>query len=864
MKRITLVLLGFSLSAASLALAPASDEDIALLHWLPETTGEALIRTRALSQWLAQSDADALDWRRQVDRRALSLARQAQIQRPLDTAGVDGMLGWLVQARDQDLAAPGTKELMAGSLLSALAVGASPEPVPIQVREQAERTWADLRQRLQASEVADPDLEIRAFWAGLQGLAAQAEDRDRGHALAQVRRVRALHDLDGVAKLVVLARVAAAESEAAWRRGDDLRALWFLLEALTLGAIDGTPTEALDQVAVMTEAGEARLRAVDEGFPVVLAQLQDAARYLAEQPPAVNAATLDLLDAYFRLALFAPDASFYLDQPVREHLIEAISECQLAPDLVGPLPRQLFEQCPERLFALLRDGLTTEELVGGASGPFASEFLRREMSLISWQRARYLDGHLNWLLQAGCEPPEWNNPLEAAILVQHLATWVPQRPVFFGALRWQEALEDLHEQVTAQFEQHTQWIDCLSGQGGQRRDPVTRLLVLHARALADLGAALDTAYREFQAEATRPGSDVNLDGSVDQITVYRPEQLTVRPCSGGQTCGARVELPVSRALLGLFPNTYLLADQLAIGQLGLCYESVRWVDRELRPARPRDPRVANYFGRLSFELLGTFDDGSGPETVFRQRLTAAEPAHYLFAEASESILELDCPAGLAGEPVGSELPPGRRGLVPNRLTYFVATPSTAEALLAANWDRGAEWRDWFLTAERAETLEARSPTVLQGRVQAALDDLVARRERRLAARLLAFNEDDVLSRTMAEVADNAAFVRRVMELHYPRLVRHEVRLRSHLTGSRGLLGRDQVRRFRDGGRPLVELAAEGRERLNLLQTTWEEQPEILREQGQTVPETSVVLGQIGRLRQLTQPPPDSAESSPDP
>ncbi|TVS11344.1 MAG: hypothetical protein EA419_08290 [Wenzhouxiangella sp.] len=864
MKQITLAVLGLSLSAASWALAPASDEDIALLHWLPETAGEAMIRTRALSQWLDQVDTDALDWRRQVDLRAITLARQAQTQRPLDSVSVDGMLGWLVQARDQDLASPGTSDLLAASMLSAVGPDSSRDPVPIQVRQRAEPIWAELRQRLHEAGVAEPDLEISAFWAGPRALVAEMDDRERAHAREQVRRVRTLDSMDGGDRLVVLARVAAAESEAAWRRGDELRALWSLLEALTLAAANGSPIEALEQIAEMTEAGEARLRGVDEGFPVVLAQLQDAARYLAEQPPEVDSAALDLLDAYFRLALFAPDASFYLDQPVREHLVQAINECQAAPDLVGPLPRQLFEQCPERLFALLRDGLTTEELVGGESGPFASEFLRREMSLISWQRARYLDGHLNWLLQAGCEPPEWNNPLEAAILVQYLATWVPQRPVFFGALRWQEALEDLQDGVTSQLEQQADWIDCLSGQGGQRRDPVTRLLLLHARALADLGTALDAAYREFQNEATRPGSDVNLDGSVDQVTVYRPEDLNVQPCTGGQTCGARVELPVSRALLGLFPNTYLLADQLAIGRLGLCYESVRWVDREMRSARPQDPRVANYFGRLSFELVGTFDDGSGPETVFRQRLTAAEPAHYLFAEAGESILELDCPASLAGEPVGSELPPGRRGLVPNRLTYFAATPVTAEALLTANWDRGAEWRDWFLAADRVETLETRSPTALQGRVQAALDDLVTRRERRLAARLLAFNEDDVLSRAMAEVADNAAFLRRVMELHYPRLIRHDVRLRSYLTGSRSLLGRDQVRRFRDAGRPLVELAAEGRERLSLLQAAWEEQPEILREQGQTVPETAVVLGQIDRLRRLTQPPPASAESSPDP
>lgn len=867
MKRITLAILALWLSGVSWALPTLGDEDIAVLHWLPQTSGEALLRTRALTLWLNEADAEVSDWRRQVDLRTMALARQSERWLPLGVVPVDGMLGWLVQARDQNLSAPGTATLLIDSLLSGLSVPLAGSPVSAQTRMRAEPAWSELRVRLRDAGGPEGGPEINAFWAGLGVLSEQIDGADRAHALEQVRRTHALSELQGSERLQALVRIARAESAVRWRRGDDLGALWSLLEALMLLTPLAETDEAaalLALIVAMTEQGEGRLRAVDESFPVLLAQLQDAAEYLGEQPPATNAAIHELTDAYFRLTLFVPEAAYYLDQPVREHIGQAIAECYPDPDLVGPLPRQIFEQCPERLFGLLRDGLGNEELVGGGGGPFAPEFLRREMSLVSWQRARYLDGHLNWQLQAGCETPQWINPLEWSILVQYLATWVPQRPVFFGSARWQEAMDDLGEHIETQFEAQAAWLDCISGLGGQRQDPVRRLILRQARALADLASSLESADRTFLAEQTRAGSDVDLERPADQITAYRPEGLTVRPCPDASSCGARVELPVSRALLGLFPNTYLLADQLAMGQLGLCYEEVRWVEREMRPARMEDEQVANYHGRLSFELLGTFDDGTGPEIVFRQRLTAGESRHYLFAAASDALLDLECPASLAGQPVASQLPDNRRGLVPDRLTYFVSTPNTAEAVLGANWERGSEWRDWFITGDRVEILETPRPALLQARVQAELEALVSRRERRMAARLLAADDQDILAQNLAVVADLSALLRRVLEIHYPRLLRHDAELRSALVGSRGLLSREQVRRFRDSGRPMAELAAEGRERLLALQEYWERLPEALREQGQRAPELDHALGQVAQLRKITQPPAPLVESLPEP
>lgn len=868
MKRTALAILALLLSALSWGLEPISDEEIAALHWMPQTDVEAMLRTRALEWWLAEDASDLSDWRRQVDLRFVSLERQAHRWAPVMATWMDGRLGWLVQARQQNLAAPATAERLSQRLLSSLDQSSSVNLITPHIRFGSEAMWAELRSRLRTASVPDAELEIAAFWAGPKALAAEAPEVKRRHALAQVQRSRALNaEMMPGDRLRAMAAMAGADSQSAWERGHDLTALWSLFEGLVLLLPIQAPAEASALQLLIEEimaAGEPRLRAVDTDFPILLAQLHDAAEYMAVSPPLADLAAGELLDAYFRLALFVPDAAFYMDQPVRDQIRQVLMDCQVNPDLVGPLPRQVFEQCPERLFGLLRSSLGDDELVGVREGPFAPEFLRRELGLLSWQRARYLDGYLNWTLEAGCHTQEWVNVVEWSILVHYLSTWVSQRPVFFATARWQEAVEDLLEAMSMRQEGHEAWLDCISGHGGQRRDPISRLIRLQTQALRELDAALQAAYQAFLGDSTRPGADIDLAAGADQITTYRPEGLSLLPCGGGQTCGARVELPVSRALLGLFPNTFLLADQLRMGRLGLCYDSVRWVDRSMQGARAQDPLVANFFGRLSFELVGTFDDGSVIETVFRQRLTSAERSHYLFAEASEELLEMDCPIPLTGLPVSSRLPPERRGLVPDRLTYFVSTPVTADAKLSANWDRGAEWRDWFLTDERVEIIEGPRPDMLQARVLAEMESLKTRRERRIAAGLLSSVNQDPLAQAMAAVSDTSFLLRRMLEIHYPRLLRHDARVRAAVMGVGGLLGRDQVRQFRDAGEPLTDLANDGGTRLLALQLIWEQLPDSLREQGQAAPETDVALKQLIELQSLTRSSAPAVESSPEP
>ncbi len=875
MRRITLtvlVLLLAPLLAESHGAAVAEETDVLALHWHPATAVEARRRTLALSLWLDSGEVDPGQWRSAVDSRLLLLERSAVRVPPEWAPPADGMFGWLVHVRDRNL--PGERPALvskdlagASSLLDGDWQAGRLARLYWLAAIEAEQVWRRLDDLIEALEadvvqIDAPQTEapeadsregeapvaipsVADFWQPL------LEDLDQAgptfwmdHAREQAERIRRLADApDDGAYQRGLAELLLADARLERDREAFLAAVWRYFDGLVrLAAADedvALASRYQDDLVAWTDESLTQLRGLDIDLPVVLAQMQDAAGYLAVTGPDRLAAISELSDAYARLVLFASDVGFYLEQPVRDDIRRVISDCNIDPGLVGPVPREVFDDCLQRLTTVMVDELDREELVGG-SGPFAPEFLRRETGLVSWQRARYLDSHLDWRLQSGCTETQWLNVLEWSILAQYLAHWVPQRPIFFGTTRWRETTASIVDVLEESLVSRADWLDCMTGMGGQRRDPVVRLLDLLERAHGVLATAVQEAQDQFFADVTRPGADLDLDLAASQVTAYRPEGLTVQACPEADTCGARAELPVSRALLGRFPNAYLLADQLGMGSLQLCYADVGWEQREKRSARADDERVANYHGRLSFELVGRFVRGDEEEVVFRQRLVASEPRHYLFAGADPELLDLRCPRGLAGEPIASELPSGRMPLVPNRLTYFVNLPTTAESQLLANWDRGAEWRDWFITGgDRVETLEQHDGEALALAVESELSGLASRRERQLAGRLLSPmlpNGTDPVAMAMADIVEYTALLRRTLELHYPRVLRHDDRIRGLVNGDAGIVNRDRIRQFRDAGQPMSQVPVIGRERLDRLREAWMALPVELRESGQIAPE----------------------------
>lgn len=913
------------------AWANLTEEQLAW-HWDVETRESARQATLALAIWLEDDVADSRQWQARVEANRLALVAAARRVPPEQVALADGLFAWLIQSRSpgldvETLALPYDGELLeqlrpepqAGRLARMQALMALEAPA----------VWSELKRRLEAAPAPAPadideltelgddsaadgetqaaqpaldfDEQIAVYWRDLMRptppdgvpvhpeteLAASDASANAGDpasqlqppepssvARAQAERVANWNGAgDTEQKRRILIDIIQSEAALRWSLGQRLSAGWSLLYALAETAALERPESVAadlgDLLAGYNSDSGRELRLIDTDLPVVLALLEDAAIHLASTPPEPATALRLLGDAYARLALFAGDAEFYLDQPVRDDVRSAVAACAVDPGLMGPLPRALFEECLERLTSQMGDRLGRVELVGDSGGPFSSVFLQREMGLISWQRVAYLDGHLNWLLGASCSPPEWQNPLEWSLLAHYLSHWVAQRPIFFDSSRWRDAVDSFARQTAAQREASNLFIDCLSGLGSERLDPVLRLINRHQQALLTLDQVLQDAEAAFYADITRPQADIDLDSDSTQLTSYRPESLTIGPCDDAEVCGVAAELPVSRALLGEFPNGFLLADQLKIGQLDLCYRDVRWEDRQARSVPNNDPRVANYFGHLSFDLEGTFERSGQIETVFRHRLRAIEPRHYLFASSAPEVLEMACPNALAGQPIASELAEGHFGLVPNRLTYFVSQPTTAQAELLANWDQGAEWRDWFVTGDRVERITIGDGAELAIEVDAELDRLARQRDRELAGRLLsrlnpAQSAPDTLTAAMSAVAENTALIRRVLEIHYPRVIRQDPIVRGLLAGEGGLLNRDRVRQLGDTEMVFGEVVTLGRSRLDRLREHWLALPIELRESGQVSPELDFAAERLAYLRRLSRSWLEGDGSSPDP
>lgn len=857
-----LVLAG-SLCAANTVAATDLHQDILALHWHPASSDEAALRTLAAAAWL-ETRSGAAGWPAEANAHALRLRRVLHAGGTLTPSLADGVMVWLLaqqEARLTDLEEGFPEPELRG--LENLLEDAVEGPLwrlRIQATLQADTVWRQLAERLGT----EGEGRLADWWADLAGVLEETAEHPASwaeYARAQAERVRRLTDsVDADQRFKRMDAILRAQAEQALQDGRSLDWVWTSYEGLLRLLPAGSAGMELaagwrSWLGLAQEQAGGRLRKVDVSLPVVVVQLQDAARYLAGAGDARTLAMEELADVYARLALFAPDMAFYLDQPVRSPVQRLIAQCGLERMQAGPLPRESFERCIDRYGSMLHKGLSSEELVGEARGPFALEFLRRELRLLSWQRAAYLDGHVQWLFAADCQSPAWVNVLDWSLLADHMVRWIWQRPLRLDGGDWESRIEQLDERMQQLAQENRAWLQCLTAQGSKEHDPVVRLLAWHQAALQEVAELLEQSRLDFRNAVVRPGGDVDLTGTVDQLTSYRPESLSIGPCPQAQRCGARTELPVSRALLNLFPNAHLLADQISMGEISLCYERVRWVERSSRPARRNDEGLTDYFGHLSFDLVGSFApaDGRAAETVFRYRLTDSESRHYLFANDDPEIAASDCPADWVGLPVASRFAGEHSGMMPNRLTYFVSAPTTPEALLLANWDRGAEWRDWFVTGQGTRLIEAADAEAMETAVRATLAELAQRRERQLYSPLInppRAGRQDALADAMSRVADTAALLRRVLELHYPRIIRQHAPVRAMLVGEEGLITRDRVRQLRERGHSALEVPQRGLERAVRFEELWQTLPAALREGGQSPPEIDYALENFRLLQRL--------------
>lgn len=557
---------------------------------------------------------------------------------------------------------------------------------------------------------------------------------------------------------------------------------------------------------------------------------------------AVKAPQAILADAVAQLTLLIPDMGYYFNTPVRARIVEEINVCTsiaASRDDEGypAMTRPQFDACVENFLQLADQETRLAELSGNFNGPFTTDSLRRELNVTPEQRINYGIGYLHNRHSVSCPPPAQAlpNPLEWAVLATTMAWFAENSPEFFMTSENETRLAGMRsigEQLILGLAEQA---SCFAG--AAVHDPVYRSMVDYETALRALNAGIIKAEADFRTERLRPGADVALDRDAGQSTGYRPENLTIEPCDPQRVCDMSAGLTTTRALIGLFPEEYLLAEQSGLGQIEICYRNMEWVERRSELVRPDDENVANYFGRLGFDLIGRYIENDQSSDLFGFRFTSPDEHHYLFAQASGEVLQDSCPMEWVGTRVITPLRVDRGGIVPDRLTYLAASRTLPSRLLQANWDRGAEWRDWFVTGIGVTPIELASIPDINTRLNQHLQSLYQAEQAQIYQRLLVPNirntqGDDVsLFDEMSRVSIAKASLHMQMMLFYPQSMFNSDAIRTAIAGDAGLLDRRSLRRFQEDNFALTSVNRVAAQRLRELQQVWSQQPVAVRRQG---------------------------------
>jgi hypothetical protein len=667
----------------------------------------------------------------------------------------------------------------------------------------------------------------------LPGLASP-EARDAGYLLGLASAVDSLYRREYLAFTGILLWVAT-----------DL-----LLDAAHAGADQRSPLPRLltELLPGFSNAYAGGFAEVDSRINASLAAVFDVMQYLqaaGRDPARLAALRQELADAVAQLVLLVPDMNYYFEQPVRERIAEEINICisiAASRDAIGQptLSRQQYDGCLASLVRMANEQASRSELAGDLRGPFGNEQLRREMLLPPWQRINYTLGYLHDRHPIGCEPPAapLANPLEWASLATVIVWFAQQAPVYLATPENEARLASIRQRGMELLSTWFQQVDCISGAGTGLKDSVARGLADYRLALDDLVAGLREAELEFRTAHLKPGSDVMLHGDAAQRTAFRSEDVQIGPCDSARICEMSGKLEATRALIGLFPDPYLIADQTGLGQIEICYDNVQWVDRRSQPVRADDPHVADYFGRLSFDLVGRYREQDEVTDVFGFEFVSPAEYRYLFAAASDEVLGDGCPIEWVGSRILARL--GEGGpvrIVPDRLTYLAAARSLPSQVIGSNWKRNEQWRDSFVTGLGVTPHAYEADSGIAGRVDQHLQTLYQAEQTTLYNALLRPGphngriEPGSLYERLEELTARKALLRSFMVLFYPQSMLGSSDIRGGLEGRGSLLDRAVLRSFRDANVSVSSVNQRGLARLDRLQAVWSRQPEAVRRSG---------------------------------
>jgi hypothetical protein len=661
----------------------------------------------------------------------------------------------------------------------------------------------DLRRLAEQRELGDPLTALRSTVAMLQSESLLIDIRDR-RRMARFRYAAFLHNdsLDDLDR----ALIALAEGVLHLEQGGHVEFLQTLsaLAHVNLSRLDLLESRqrtqaALDSLAELDSWLLGQLGQVDGRLLTVYQQLRRLLRDWAGRSPDTSTGLRsellhDLTTLGAVLDLAAGDADGYMAQPFRMPFENRLLVCfglggdeRVHPP--EPISREDFEQCMDEFRRWANESAVELELAGDRQGPFEAQHRSRELELDAFQRINYWDGYLGRENEEGCQRDAAEplaNPLEWALGARAFVQFARRWPAYFEAA-------ELENQVAQMIDQgrnllaYWEFFDVCRSQGV---NPVLVQLARYHSELDRFTEAVEAATARFREMRVKNGSDVLLDQDAWQTTRFQPVERKVGPCGGVAYCDMSDELPSSRALFDLFPGPLLVADQVGLGEVSMCYQDVQWLDRRAELPAVRNQAMANYFGRMSFDLVGRYQGMDQP--VFRMRLTSSEQHEYLFGANSPEVLDDACPRHLVDTKVTSMLPDRTLQLVPRRLTYLTADRMHPSKLFDRHWANGDEWRDWFVTGRGVERIEANGPEDIVPLVNDRLQALFNEWNQTVYAQILIedplVTEDTTvqLQEVMRALDDAKRTTQVIARIVLPETIKQDPALRASLFGEAAL------------------------------------------------------------------------------
>ncbi len=516
------------------------------------------------------------------------------------------------------------------------------------------------------------------------------------------------------------------------------------------------------------------------------------------------------------------DVQNYLGQGLRRSIDQEITIClgltpQAPPLPQAPISAAQYRRCVTALANAANQFAATPELAGAVSTSWEPVQLAREAVLPAWQRINYWLAYLNRELD--CElPTDLANPVEWALSASALRRVVDRWPSYAREVSPIAAIDRVIAEGQSLLALPQQLAAC-----GQR-GPILEMLSRYGEALSRTEAAMVSGTTMLREAMLASGADIELGLPATQSTTFRPVEAVVGPCGGAASCGMRDELEASPALFGLFDNELLVAHQIGAGELQLCYDNVRWVDRRAEVPQVRQPAMANYFGRLAFDLHGRMSGVE--EDLFALRLTSTGEYEYLFGGNTQEVLSDACPRHLIDSQVLGELPKRGIQLVPRRLTYVTAERTSPARVFSQHWADGEQWREALVAGRGVVELSSSDANQYVGALNTRLAELSRQWDSALYGWLLyddPMNPDEnaeILSQSSRELDVYKAISSKVARLAAPRSVSNSASVRASLRGAEQLLDREQILRFRGAQLPADALIPLSRSQYGDAVTAW--------------------------------------------